>query len=229
MGEVEVLDRVLYSTEEAARLLGVHSRTLKNWLDGYRVRGRFYAPVIRAQPTGVDEVTWGEFVEAGLLAEYRRVHKVPMQHIRPVIDDLRDNYGVPFPLAHYRPFSGDKELVFELQARAGVEERLGFVIYRSGQLVLNAPAEAFLHKVEFEDDVARRYRPGGMGSPIVIDPERAFGVPTIDGIRTEVLYEQFEAGDSIDLIAQAYELDRDAVEEAIRYEASRGREAPQAA
>ena len=229
MGEVDVLDRVLYSTSEAARLLGVNSRTLKNWLEGYRVRGTFYAPVIRADPTGSDEVSWGEFVEAGLLAEYRKVHDVPMQHIRPVVEDLRANYGIPYPLAHHRPYTADRELVFELQARANIDERLGFVVFRSGQLVLNAPAETFLHKVEFEDDVARRYRPSGAGSPIVIDPDRSFGIPTIDGIRTEVLYEAFEAGDSIELIAQAYDLDRDAVEEAIRFEAPRGKEAPQAA
>lgn len=229
MDKIDVLDRVLYSTSEAARLLGVHSRTLKNWLEGYRVRGIFYPPVIREEPTGSDEVTWGEFVEAGLLAEYRKVHDVPMQHIRPVVDDLRASYGIPYPLAHHRPYTADRELVFELQSKAEIEERFGFVVYRSGQLVLNAPAETFLHKVEFEDDVARRYRPGGAGSPILIDPDRSFGIPTISGIRTEVLYEEFEAGDSIDLIAQAYDLDRDVIEEAIRYEAPRGKEAPQAA
>lgn len=43
-----------------------------------------------------------------------------------------------------------------------------------------------------------------------------------------MVYEQFDAGDSIDLIAQAYDLDRDAVEEALRYEAPRRKEAPQA-
>lgn len=41
-----------------------------------------------------------------------------------------------------------------------------------------------------------------------------------------MVYEQFDAGDSIDLIAQAYDLDRDAAEEALRYEAPRRKEAP---
>jgi len=31
-----------------------------------------YKPVIRTEPTGSNRVTWAEFVEAGLLRQYRR-------------------------------------------------------------------------------------------------------------------------------------------------------------
>jgi hypothetical protein len=67
-----VLDREMFSEAEAARLLRVHQSTLHWWLDGGNYRGRENRPVIRTEPKGERSVTWAEFVEAGLLREYRR-------------------------------------------------------------------------------------------------------------------------------------------------------------
>lgn len=66
-----VLDRELYSVAEAARLLRVPPRTVKNWLEGNVTRGVQYPPVIRAQTGGSPLMTWGEFVEATFLREYQ--------------------------------------------------------------------------------------------------------------------------------------------------------------
>jgi uncharacterized protein (DUF433 family) len=75
--------------------------------------------------------------------------------------------------------------------------------------------------VEFEGFVARRWMPFGKGSRVIVDPEQTFGIPTIRGIRTEVLAEAFGAGESVDDLAEGYGLSRDEVEEAIRWELSR--------
>ena len=56
--------------------------TLHYWLEGGTRRGRTYAPVVREQPTGSRAVTWAEFVEAGLLREYRRDLGIPMAELR---------------------------------------------------------------------------------------------------------------------------------------------------
>src|SRR6187549_316390 len=73
-----VLDREMFSEAEAARLLRVPQSTLHWWLDGGIYRDREYRPVIRIEPTGARSVTWAEFVEAGLLREYRRKHGVAL-------------------------------------------------------------------------------------------------------------------------------------------------------
>jgi uncharacterized protein (DUF433 family) len=226
---VTVLDRELYSTAEAARLLRLPPRTLRNWLEGNTMRGVHYPPVIRPEPTGSDLVTWGEFVETAFLAEYRRGRDVPLQHLRPVIEGLRERYGVPYPLAHFRPFVADRELVLGLQS-AEVDESMQLVVYRNGQLILSPPAQAFVDKVEFDDDIARRLYPDGKASPVVVDPEIAFGIPVVRGVRTEVIHELFDAGDSVELIANGYDLPRETVEAAIRFETRREpRSAPAAA
>lgn len=83
---------------EAAGLLGLRSERARAWLDGYERAGVRYPPVIRRDPTGSDVVTWGEFVELGYLREYRR-SGVPLQRLRPVIDELRREFDTPYPLA----------------------------------------------------------------------------------------------------------------------------------
>lgn len=63
-----MLDGALYSYADIDRLVGLHSGTALRWLEGYERQGRFDDPVLRPEPTGSEAVTWGEMVEARLLA-----------------------------------------------------------------------------------------------------------------------------------------------------------------
>ena len=110
-----ILERPVYGVSEAAGLLGLRSDRARAWLDGYERAGVRYAPVIREEHTGQDLVTWGEFVELGYLREYRR-KGVPLQQLRPVIDELRREFKTPYPLATARPYVYGKDLVLEVQA-----------------------------------------------------------------------------------------------------------------
>lgn len=95
MTSVGVLEREMFAEAEAARLLGVAQGTLHYWLDGGTQRGRTYRPILRMEATNSRAVTWAEFVEAGLLRQYRRDLRVPMAELRAFIELLRDRYGVP--------------------------------------------------------------------------------------------------------------------------------------
>jgi len=221
MSSVTTLERELYSTAEAARLLSMSSVTLKRWLEGATRKGVFYPPVLRADPRGSDVVTWGEFVEAGLLREYRSTG-VLLQTRRPFIADLRSGLGINYPLAHARPYVLERQLVLELQEAHNLDPRVCVVATgpHEGQLVLTDQANQFVEKVEFDDDAARRIRPAGPDSPVTIDPEKSFGIPTIRGIRTENVVELFQAGESIGAIAEAFDLEPHEVEAALRFESA---------
>lgn len=145
-----VLDREVYTMSQAARLLGVQAATLRRWIDGYTRGGVDYEPVVRPRRTGGETVTWGEFVEAGYLREYRVRHRVSLQQLRPVVQMLRDRLGVPYPLAHARPFVANRDLVLDVQQEAGLAGELAMVVLHNGQLILAPGAEAFLQKVDFE-------------------------------------------------------------------------------
>jgi uncharacterized protein (DUF433 family) len=221
---VTTLHREIYALPQAARLLQVPSATLQWWLEGGARQGHDYPPVLRVEPTGSKMVTWGEFVEAGYLREYRRTHRVPLHHLRRFIELLRERQGVPYPLAHYRPFVGEgRKLVLELQKEAGLPADLWLVVPVSDQIVLLPSAETFLSKVVFSDDDeawAERIHPNGKASPVVLDPEYSFGEPTVRGIRTEPLAELVEAGEPMDAVATQFGIGLADLKAALSYEFS---------
>lgn len=181
---VEVLEREMFSEAEAARLLRVPQSTLHWWLDGGVYRGRQYKPVIRIEPTGQRFVTWAEFVESGLLRAYRRTHGVSLSELRVVIDRLRSEYGMPYPLAHHRPFVGPgRRLLLRVQQEESkLEPELCLVAVASGQALLTAPAEEFYERVEWDDDIAVGWRPhDDPASRVRMSPAIRFGRPAVGG------------------------------------------------
>ncbi len=217
---VSILERPVYGVAEAAGLLGLRPDRARAWLDGYKRGSVRYAPVIRAEPTGDDIVTWGEFVELGYLREYRR-KGVPLQRLRPVIDELREEFATPYPLATATPYIYGKELVLELQEKNDIPRSIAIVISSGQTIALADEAMRFFRKVEFEPpergDV-RRLHPAGLASPVVIDPLVRFGRPSVQGVATDRLWELFDAGESVDEIAGGYDMAEEFVRAAVAYE-----------
>ena len=215
-----ILERPVYGVAEAAGVLGLRSDRARAWLDGYERSGVRYAPVIREESTGADVVTWGEFVELGYLREYRR-SGVPLQRLRPVIDELRRAFGTPYPLAMARPFVLDRELVLEVQERNDLPSAIAIVIRSGQQVMLSDVASRFVRKAVFDPAGAQdvtRLHPAGPASPVVIDPRVRFGRPNVKGVATERGWELFDAGESVEQIGSGYDLAGEDVRAAIAYE-----------
>lgn len=217
---VTMLDRPLYGVGQAAGLLGVRgSATLWRWLDGYHRGDTVYPPVIRPEPTGIDVLTWGEFVEARYLARLRD-SGVSLQALRGVVERLREQFNTEYPLAHAKPFFDGQDVVMRVQEEEKLPKPLRIVVVKNGQTKLSTAAADFVRDIDYDEDVAARVRPAGRTSPVVIDPARGFGMPSLVGrnLRTEVLAELSLAGDSNESIAAAYDLTTDQVEAALRFE-----------
>lgn len=160
-------------------------------------------------------------MEAGLLRGYRN-KKVPLQKMRPFITRYREEAGVPYPLAHFKPLILDrKDLVYALQQETLLDPALYLVRSEGGQMLLAPPVEAFLERVEFDPAGAvSRFRPHGLRTPVVLDPEVSFGVPQIKGIRTESVAESVAAGESPEQAAMSWGLGIQEVEAALKWEGS---------
>jgi len=221
VGDIEVLDRAVYFTSEAGRLLGVATATLNRWLDGHARSGKFYEPILRDVPrprpvAGPRVVTWGEFIEAGHLAAYRSRENVPLQRLRRYVDDWRGERGIPYPLAHKKPHVGpDRDLLDHDGERVWR--------HKDDQAQLPSPdpsVAAFFKRIDFDDGTAARYWPDGRDTPVVLDPSRQFGSPTVAGrsVRTATLYGMHAGGDSAEALADIYTLDVEQVRAAIRFE-----------
>jgi uncharacterized protein (DUF433 family) len=90
-----------------------------------------------------------------------------------------------------------------------------------GQLILTPPAEAFVERVIWEGDLAAGWRPHeDPDSPVRMAPDVRFGLPSVNGIRTEVLWEHVDAGEGIEDVAEAFDLAVRDVRWALAYENS---------
>jgi uncharacterized protein (DUF433 family)/transposase len=219
---ISVLEQETYSESEAARLLRVAPSTLNYWLEGGQRPGKTYLPVIREQAKGGHPpVTWAEFVECTWLRQFRRVDRVPMAELRAFITELREEYGVPYPLAHFQPFANQGQLVImeRAQTEAGLDPEFCAVAKVSGQLVLTGPTQAFVQGLEWRDGAAVAWLPHDPESPVRVRPDVRFGRPAIHGISTEVLWEQVEDGAEIAEVAEDYGLSVSDVRWAVSYEA----------
>jgi len=229
---VTVLERPIYGMWQVDSMLGLHGGTARRWIDGYERRGHLYPPVIREERTGVEVVTWGEFVEARLLANYRS-KGVPLVKMRPVVERLRQELRTPYPLAAARLYADGGELVQQVQEEVRLERGLHLVVVvRTGQIAASTtdfapPVKDFLEHVGFDDggEYAAKIFPLGRDTAVALDPDYAFGAPAVGSVRTDVLAEEFRAGDSIESIADGYGLSREQVSDALRFELQQNRAA----
>ena len=118
-----------------------------------------------------------------------------------------------------RPWTDGKKLVIEAQESSGLPDDLWLYAPVSGQYLSLPAGQAFLDRVEFDDDVAVRWHPAvDPESTVVIDPDVRFGKPSVSGISTEVLWEYSLDGYASEEIAEEFELTPADVEWALSYE-----------
>lgn len=146
-----------------------------------------------------------------------------MQRLRPFIAQLRREYNVPYPLAHFKPFvDSRRRFLLEAQGEAKLPGSMRMIYeVETGQLVLDHRVQEFLDRVDFSETgalEAERFYPAGKQSPVVIDPRRSSGVATVHGVRTEVLAELAEAAVSVEEIAADFNLPIGVVRAALAYE-----------
>lgn len=187
MSVASMLDREVYVYAEVDRLIGLRSGTAKRWLNGYERGGTPYEPILRVVPRDTDWVTWGEFVEVRMLAEFRDRENVRTSRLRGAVEGLRRIYGNAYPLAHMRPYLD----VHDHDVTIGGEE-VGLpdeeIIVRTGQRLLGdakwlADVAILEHDDEGEQIIAQL--PADKDFPdIVINPARLSLDPPI-GSRCE--------------------------------------------
>ena len=220
---VYLLDRPTYTYPQIDRLLGPTKGTAHRWLNGYRSGRRTYEPILRREREDTRWVTWGEFVETRLLANYRDRDAIPIGRMRRVVEVLRDEIEADYPLARgyiYLDQRG-KELLLKAQAVAGLPEE--FALRTSDRQIQLAPwVYEVIHEAEVDDnelqDVVRL--PVDAAFPdLHWDPRRRGGQPVVgdSNVLASTVAEFIEAGEPADDVAEWYHLTRDQVDEAVRY------------
>jgi len=153
---------------------------------------------------------------------YRRDHDVPLRELRDFIDNLREEFKLPYPLADKRPYVGPgRQLLIDLQDRSHLDPEFCLVAVANGQTVLTAPGEDFFERVTWNGDQPEAWRPHEDPlSPVRINPLVRFGMPAVAGVSTEALAGELDAGASVEEVAGEFGLDPDSVRWAHSYQLS---------
>lgn len=224
---VDKFSAPLYTQHEAARFLDLPRSTFAAWARGYGSTGgsgHGGAPVITALPVTAPRGPSIPFVglaEGYTLSALRRAG-VPLQRIRPAIEQLDRELGLGHALASRRLYTDGAEVLFDYGERAGGDERdaVGeLVVVRHGQRVFTEVVAGYLRRVEFGADglAAAVPLPGFRRAELVADVVRSFGRPIFrhGGARLEDVLSLFKAERDIDLVSEEFGVPRAEIEDVL--------------
>jgi uncharacterized protein (DUF433 family) len=225
-GGCDPRDIPIYSINEAARYLRIPNSTIRSWTVGhsYPVKNgsNFFRPLINIAKDKPYFLSFTNLVEVHVLRAIRQHHKIKLNKVREALDFIEEHFLVPHPLAQEDFRTNGVDLFIE---------RYGELINASsgGKKELKDAFNAHLEHIEPDDSglAIKLYpftRSDETNNPrlVVIDPRIAFGRLAIagTGIATNILKERFQAGDSMEELAEDYNCGLSEIEEAIRCELS---------
>jgi uncharacterized protein (DUF433 family)/DNA-binding transcriptional MerR regulator len=216
----------IYTIPQASRLTGVPRPRIRRWLKGYEFghkgHRRHSTAVWQPElPVIDDTIAIGfldlmeirfvdAFLKAGLsLAKIRKAAKLATELVG------RDH---PFST---RKFRTDGHRIFA-ELRHDERGDKAVLDLEGNQFgIYDFIVPSLLEGVEFDEDgQAARWHPERDAPLIVIDPRRQFGQPVVEdgGVQTSVLVDAWKAEGSIDAVARWFEIPRQAVEQAVKFE-----------
>lgn len=214
------MDTPVYGLFEAARYLKIAPATLRSWVIGRSYptgRGSgFFSPLIRLSDNERHLMSFNDLIEAYVLRSLRQQHSVSIKAVRTALDYAQSKFNIPRLLLSHNLFTAAGDLFLQ---------RYGELINlsKSGQLALRKMLEAHLKRIDWNIDLPVRLYPFidyDSQKLIAIDPAIKFGRPIIvrKGISTAIVVDRIDAGESLYVVADDYDLDVSEVEMAALYE-----------
>ena len=208
----------LYTVPMAAKILGESGIKIRSWIDGYSNSDA--EPIIRRQLPPINGRTvlgFLDLIEARFVRHFDRLGLSP-QFIRRIADKLRKRHNIDHPFATNKRFRTDGKTII-METITNDEKQL--LNLRNDNFEMEAIIEASLFEsVLYADDLAYRWHPVRGLPRVALDPKYAFGRPIIEEawVPTDTLYGAFQAEGNIADVAADFEIDVEAVEQAIAYE-----------
>jgi uncharacterized protein (DUF433 family) len=187
------------------------------------VTGAPVVTAIRSARAGAATIPFVGLAEGLVLAAIRRTG-VPLQRIRPALARLQDELGLEHVLASHALYTDGAEVIYDFAEQAGDTPEAHcarqLVVVRKGQHVFNGVIDDYLHRVKFAGDgyAERIHLPLYRTAEVVTDPRRGFGQPIFvhGAAKVEDVLGAFQAGASLDALAQEYGVPAVELEDALR-------------
>jgi uncharacterized protein (DUF433 family) len=207
-----------YSVAEAARYLAMPTATLRSWFAG--IEGQHFKAVIRWEVARDHRLSFANLVEAHVLRALRTRHGISMPNVRKAIQYVQEKENIKRLLRHPGLRAAPGRLFLKKYAEL-------IELAPSAQHVIEKAFENYLAAVvQDPQGVPIKLYPwipdpqAGPKTSVLIDPLVSFGRPVTSPreITTAVLADQFDAGASIEELAQDYGLSPQAIEDALAFE-----------
>lgn len=207
----------IYTASEIAQILRIPYRTVYTWMNKYwdGKLGQNYGSNYSWVKDGSRSVSFHTFIEFYVMMRFSEAGVKPKQVIA-AHKELVKMYKTAFPFARKEVLKGiksDGKHVY-LKTKKGIIELNGTKQFNLDLIQL------FFINLEFDDDnLASKFWPIGKKKSILVDPQRRFGHPVIDGknIFPEVIFNHFKAGDPVAYIAHVYKISEKEVNNALEY------------
>lgn len=205
-----------YGIGEAARYADISAQTVAAW-------HKIERPTLSLKERRA-ALSYMQLIEVAVVAAFRKAG-ISLKRIRDAREYVRKQLDTEYPFAEYRFKTEGRHLLIDYQEVEGVKGRgKHLVADQGGQLAWDVVLGPLLKEFEYErDGIVIRWRVAGESSPIVIDPQIAFGAPTVRGTPTWVIKGRWDAGENDSDIAEDFGIGKDEVKEALRFEGVSGR------
>jgi len=210
----------IYTIPFASRLIGAEQKKLRSWIDGYSHSRAL--PIIKRQFPRVGGKTvlgFLDLIEARFIRHFGSQGFSP-QTIRKVATKLRHRHDVDHPFAMNKRFRTDGRAIFMESIETDEERRILNLMndnFEMGGVI----EQSLFDSVFYVNDLAEHWQPLKEITPlVVVHPRFSFGRPVIRDawIPTETLYNVSLAEGGIDATAEDFEVDKEAVQQAVRFE-----------
>ena len=221
--KTDIRARPLYSISEVSEILKIPASTLRDWFVGVKVRGEYrFRPVFVPASARPLRLSFYNLLEAHVLDALRITHNLSLQRIRKAIRYLKKEFNQTHPLVKMSLYTDGVDIFVKEYGRL-------LNASREGQIAMKEIINIFLSRIDFSSSgEPENFYPFILKTTdhleteekiIKVNPEINYGRPTVikKGVPVYVIYERFLAGESVQELAEDYELDTHTIENILRY------------
>ena len=210
----------IYSIAEAARLVDVPPRRLRDWVVGHRKSAQ--PPALESELERADgqiALSFVNLVEAHFINVF--LGQMPLIRLRKQIEEAKRVLETPHPFAQNALFQTDGARLYLEIAQATGDPHL-YDLGKRNFAIWTVLKGEFLRGLEYDaSGAASSWKPRRELAPtVVLRPKVAFGAPALEQsmVPTNTLFEAVQAEGDIPTVAKWYGLAENDVEQAIRFE-----------
>src|SRR5660398_66610 len=190
----------IYIVSDVARFSRASTSKISRWLEGYAVSGHEYEPFLQTPPERCRDrpaLTFENLIEVSLVTELRR-RGISLQTIRQAHKIAGEEFGT-YPFARRQIFVSGKDIFMEASEYVRKEAEHLATLTRGGQRASELILSKYLTQIDWRDGWPAEWHPW---ESVGLNPEAVFGLPSVKGVRTEILRNRFLANESAEFIAE---------------------------